>query len=228
VAEPADDPAARLEAELEAFSYSVSHDLRFPLRVIDGYARALDEDYGAQLDDQARSFIAAIRGGVQRMETMIERVQELSQITRSPLARDDIDVTAMARDELAKLAAGATREVAIEISPGLVAHADRVLLRRALASLLSNAWKFTGRATQARIEVGKTGDTWFVRDNGVGFDSERADRLFAPFRRFHRAEEFPGDGVGLATAQRAIARHGGRIWAESAAGEGATFYFTLP
>lgn len=213
-------------ADLDAFTHSVSHDLRFPLRVIDGYTSALEEDCGHQLDDTAKSYMASVRGGVARMEKMIAALVELSRISRVP-ERTALDLSALAHQAIADLRKKDARQVDVEIADGLTADADRSMVQALFASLLGNAWKFTGRAEAPRIEVGRDASAFFVRDNGVGFDSSRADRLFAPFRRMHAADEFPGLGVGLANAQRVIARHGGRIWAEAVPGRGATFYFTL-
>jgi signal transduction histidine kinase len=214
-------------ADLDAFTHSVSHDLRFPLRVIEGYTKALEEDCAGQLDEQGKSYMSSIRGGVQRMERMIAALVELARMSQKP-DRAPVDLSALARVAIADLRRKAgDRQVTVEIADGLVGEGDRGMLQIVFASLLGNAWKFTGRVEAPRIEVGSADGAIFVRDNGAGFDPTRADRLFAPFRRFHSAEDFPGTGIGLAMAQRAIARHGGRIWAESAVGRGATFYFTL-
>jgi signal transduction histidine kinase len=224
-----EDERARNQAieDLDAFTYSVSHDLRFPLRVIEGYTRALEEDCAAQLDEQGRSYMTSIRGGVARMERMITGLVDLARISRSP-ERAPVDLSAMARSAIAGIRKRqAEREVTVEIADGLVGEGERTMLQVVFEHLLGNAWKFTGKNPAARIEVGTSAGAVFVRDNGVGFDAARADRLFAPFRRFHGGDEFPGTGIGLAMAQRVIVRHGGRIWADSTVGNGATFYFTL-
>ncbi|HEX8989643.1 MAG TPA: ATP-binding protein [Rhodocyclaceae bacterium] len=232
---------AQLEAsnqELEAFSYSVSHDLRAPLRAIDGFANILLEDYAKALDDAGLGHLQRIRTASQRMSQLIDDLLELARISRADINYQDSDLSAMARDlarELREAEPGRSAE--FEIADGLEAHVDPVLMHVVLDNLLRNAWKFTGKRESARIAFGTTqraasgnGDeiTYFVRDNGAGFDMAYADKLFKPFSRLHPATEFAGTGVGLATVQRVIHRHGGRIWAESKAGEGTTFYFSLP
>jgi signal transduction histidine kinase len=213
-------------ADLDAFTHSVSHDLRFPLRVIEGYTKALEEDCASQLDEQGRSYMSSIRGGVQRMEKMIAALVDLARMSQAP-DRAAVDLSALAHAAIAELRRkGGDRQVTVEIADGLVGEGDRSMLKVVFANLLGNAWKFTGRVEAPRIEVGSVDGAVFVRDNGVGFDPTRADRLFSPFRRFHGSDDFPGTGVGLAMVQRAIVRHGGRIWAEAAIGRGATFYFT--
>jgi len=232
MADQDDDAETRAEqrfaAELEAFRYAVAHDFKFPLRVIDGFSRALEEDYGPKLDDEARTYLASIRRGVTRLDTMVTRLDELLRLAAVPLSIGELDITAIARATLAKVqgarADGHPRSV--EIADGLVARGDRRLVELALGALIDNAWKFTGKTANAAITVGREDDALFVRDNGTGFD-DKAARLFSPFRRLHAAEEFPGDGVGLAMAQRAVARHGGRLWAHASPGAGATLYFTL-
>lgn len=209
------------ESALDAFGFSVGHDLRFPLRVIDGYTRALDEDCAEQIDAQGRDYIKAIRGGVARMEAMIESLRELTRIGREPFERVTVDITALARELVGKHAG--SRDV--EIADGLTAHADRKLIATALGQLIDNAWKFTANTKAARIAIGSADGALFVRDNGSGFDA-RAERLFTPFRKLH-ATDVPGVGMGLAIAKRAITRHGGRMWAEAAPGQGATIYFVV-
>ena len=227
---------AQLESanrELEAFSYSVSHDLRAPLRAVDGFSRALLEDHGDRLEDGARAGIDRIRAAAQRMSQLVDALLQLARVTRSDLHRAPIDVTALASgiaDELRQREAAPAVDFAI--APNLRASADRRLMHVLFQNLFENACKFsTGRAG-ARVECGVTTQdghsAWFVRDNGVGFDMAYAHRLFGPFQRLHSEAEFPGSGIGLATVQRIVHRHGGRIWAESRPGEGATFYFTLP
>ncbi len=230
------DRTRALEAanrELEAFTYSVSHDLRTPLRSIDGFSRVLLEDYASKLDDEGRDNLQRVRAASQRMGLLIDDLLELSRTSRAELRLSSLDLSKLAQEIAAELArAEPERRVDCLIAPGLAAQADPALLRVVLQNLLTNAWKFTGRRPHARIEVGRTGPNagaaFFVRDNGAGFDPTYAARLFGPFQRLHSAHEFPGTGVGLATVQRIIHRHGGRVWAEGAVDHGATFYFTLP
>ncbi len=226
---------AELEAangELESFSYSVSHDLRAPLRGIDGWSLALIEDYGPGLPDQARGYLRQVREEVQQMGRLIEDLLEMSRVTRVDLATQPIDLTAMAAEIVAGLRRQYPgREVEFTLATGLQGRGDPGLLRVALQNLLDNAWKFTAGRTPARVEFGVRATlnetVYFVADNGAGFDINYAGKLFSPFRRLHRPSEFPGTGVGLATVQRIVRRHGGKICAESAPGEGATFFFTL-
>jgi light-regulated signal transduction histidine kinase (bacteriophytochrome) len=227
---------AQLESanrELEAFSYSVSHDLRAPLRAVDGFSRALLEDHGDRLDEAARAGIDRIRGAARRMSQLVDALLQLARVTRSDLHRAPIDVTALVSsiaDELRQREAAPAVDFAI--APNLRASADRRLLLVLFQNLFENACKFSNGRAGARVECGVTTRdghaAWFVRDNGVGFDMAYAHRLFGPFQRLHSEAEFPGSGIGLATVQRIVHRHGGRIWAESRPGEGATFYFTLP
>ncbi len=236
LAEEARLQTAKLEAankELEAFSYSVSHDLRAPLRTIDGFAKMLAEDCGPSLDDTGKGYLEHIDAAARRMSALIEDLLALSQITTSEMRRSKVDLTEIAEiiaDELRDGDPG--RQALVVIAPGLVVNADPHLLRIALENLLRNAWKFTGKTPQTRIEIGCTKKgaeaVYFVRDNGAGFDMEFASKLFGVFQRLHREADFPGTGVGLAIVQRIITRHGGRIWAEAAPRQGATFYFTLP
>jgi signal transduction histidine kinase len=219
-------------SELEAFSYSVSHDLRAPLRGIDGFSQALLEDYAGSLDETGVQYLERIRGGARRMGDLIEDLLKLSRLSQGELLLDEVDLGAMAEAILSELAAkDRDRNVEVTIEPELTAVADPRLLRVALQNLISNAWKFTSRGERARIEIGAKehgGETvFYVRDNGTGFDMQYADKLFAPFQRLHSPNQFEGSGIGLATVQRVLRRHGGRIWAESEEGEGATFYFTL-
>lgn len=226
---------ASLEAtnkELESFSYSVSHDLRSPLRVIDSFTRRLSEDYRSSLDDGAQHLIERVLSGCNRMSQLIDDLLMLSRLTRSDVHRGATDLSTLAESVVNDLRAGdPSRNVAVTVAPQLVADGDARLLRVALENLLGNAWKFTSKRPDATIEVGKVDGgarpTYFVRDNGAGFDPAYADKLFGVFQRLHSTSEFPGTGVGLATVQRVIQRHGGRIWAESSLGSGATFYFTL-
>jgi len=220
--------------QLEAFSYSVSHDLRAPLRAIGGFGDILSEDFGPALGADGRAHLTRIRAAVERMQALIQGMLVLAGAGKAPLSREPVDLTALAEEVVQDLRAESPERAAdFVIQLGLTAQGDRVLLRAVLANLLGNAWKFTGRRAKARIEVGRTsgeGDpqTFFVRDNGAGFDMTKAQRLFGTFQRLHREDEFPGTGVGLATVQRIVARHGGRVWAESEPDRGATFYFTLP
>jgi PAS domain S-box-containing protein len=219
---------ANANRELEAFSYSVSHDLRAPLRHIDGYAQALSEDCSDRLDAAGQHFLARIRAGAQRMGVLIDDLLSLSRVTRAELTCTDVDLTIAAR--LQEHDPG--RTVAWRIEPGLKVRGDAPLLGVALDNLLGNAWKFTSKRPDAAIEfsaaTSPTGDRMYVvRDNGAGFDMAHADKLFGAFQRLHGVAEFPGTGIGLATVQRIIRRHGGRIWAESSVGQGATFSFTL-
>jgi signal transduction histidine kinase len=226
---------AQLEAvvkELESFSYSVSHDLRAPLRAIDGFASALEEDYADRLDDEGRDYLRRIRHGALRMADLIDDLLKLSRVSRSELTSQPVDLSGLAREILDRLAeAEPLRAVATAVQPGLGAQGDPGLLRAALENLLGNAWKYSSKQAQARIEFGageQAGETvYFVRDNGIGFDMAHAGKLFGPFQRLHHQNEFEGSGIGLATVRRIIQRHGGRIWAESMPGQGATFYFTL-
>ena len=222
----------RANQELEAFSYSVSHDLRAPLRGIDGWSLALLEDYGSQLDSTAKGYLDRVRAQAQRMGGLIDDLLNLSRLNRTSLKVGTVDLTMLAStvfQSLLEMEAGRTIHFAVE--PELVASGDRALLEVALTNLLSNALKFTSRRDVARITFGSTVDgqqtVFFVRDNGAGFDMAHAGVLFGVFQRLHRESEFPGTGVGLATVQRIIHRHGGKIWAEAEPGNGATFYFTI-
>jgi len=227
--------AMHLEAsnrELEAFSYSVSHDLRSPLRALHGFSEGLLEDYAASLDEQGRDDLRRVCAAANRMNALIDSMLDLSRISRAEIALHDVDLSVMAGElgrELSEERDGAGLELSIQ--PGLHATGDPHLLRIALKNLLDNALKFTARREGGRIEVGARenggGPVFFVRDNGAGFDMEHAEKLFAPFQRLHRVDEFQGTGIGLATVQRVIRRHGGRIWAEAEVDRGATFYFTL-
>jgi len=227
---------AELEAanrELEAFSYSVSHDLRAPLRSMDGFAQALLEDYGDKLDDTARDYVKRVRDASQRMGGLIEGILELSRIARQDLHREPVDLSAIAREVIDALKSQEPqRKVVVHISDGLVADGDRRLLHAVLENLLGNAWKYTSKHPDARIEFGTAAakgarPAYFVRDDGAGFDMKYASKLFGAFQRMHGVSEFEGHGVGLATVQRIIRRHGGSIWAEAQIERGATFFFTL-
>lgn len=222
----------QVNRELEAFSYSVSHDLRAPLRVIEGFSHALLEDYGGKLDGDARRYLGNIQIGIRRMSGLIDDLLSLSRVSRAKLQKTLVHLTELARNVVSDMRSRApSRNVTVEIAEGMSAHGDARLVTIALENLLGNAWKYTGKRADARIEFGqekKNGETvYYVRDNGVGFDMKFADKLFTPFQRLHSSSEFDGNGIGLATVHRIIARHGGRVWAQSAMDEGATFYFTL-
>ncbi len=218
--------------ELEAFSYSVSHDLRAPLRAIDGFGRVLEEDYEPRLDEPGRDHLRRIRAATQHMAQLIDDLLGLAQVTRSGMRRERVDLSGLAKaiaEDLKRTQP--EREAEFTITEGLIVNGDARLLRLALENLLGNAWKFTAKKPRARIEFGVTEQegrpAYFVRDNGAGFDMAYAGKLFGAFQRLHGMKDFPGTGIGLATAQRIMHRHGGRVWAESAVEQGATFYFTL-
>ncbi len=218
--------------ELETFSYSVAHDLRTPLRAIDGFSQALTEDYGDRLDAEGRRYLVRVRQSAQRMAELIDDLLTLSRVTRSELRRDRVDLSALAHTVLATLQRlDPERRVEVVIASGLVIDADPHLAAIALDNLLGNAWKFTAKRSDARIELGQAirdgVAVCYVRDNGAGFDMAYRDKLFGVFQRLHPETEFPGTGIGLATVARIAQRHRGRIWAEGAPGAGATFYFTL-
>jgi len=226
---------SQLEAinkELEAFSYSVSHDLRAPLRSIRGFTEVLLERHQAQLDARGLEFLRRVCQSAQHMDKLIEDLLKLSRVGRAEIQSHEIDLGAMAETILKELAAHEPeRKVDIQLQPGLKAFGDERLVKVAMENLLQNAWKFTAKTQTPRIEVGQTHNgerAFFVRDNGAGFDMSYANRLFGVFQRLHTTSEFPGTGVGLATTQRIINRHGGHVWAEAKPDAGATFYFTLP
>jgi light-regulated signal transduction histidine kinase (bacteriophytochrome) len=216
--------------ELEAFSYSVSHDLRSPLQSVLGFSELLVERCESQLDAQAKQYLQRLRAGCYRMVDLIEDMLMLSHITRREMHQEPVDLSLLAKTVASTLAVTQPRRrVTFDIAEGLVTMGDAGLLRVVLENLIGNAWKFTGKKRRARIPFGcaETPPIYFVRDNGAGFDMANADKLFGAFQRLHSANEYPGTGIGLATVQRIISRHGGRIWAEAAVGQGATFYFTL-
>jgi signal transduction histidine kinase len=215
--------------ELDAFSYSVSHDLRTPLRAIQGFARLLAQDSADALDQQGRHYVDRIESGASKMSVLIDALLELAKVARVMPTIMDTDLSALAASVVSDLRqAEPDRRVDIQIAEGLAARGDQRLLRVALANLIGNAWKFTAKVEAPRIEVGSTDDkAFYVRDNGAGFDMQFAGRMFTPFQRMHASHEFDGTGIGLATVAKIVGRHGGRIWAESAPGAGATFFFTL-
>lgn len=220
----------RINRELEAFSYSVSHDLRAPLRTIDGFSLALEEDYAATIDDAGRDYIARVRGGVQRMGQLIDALLQLSRITRAEIIREDFSMSDLAHaiaSDLTEPSRG--RDLVFDIEPGLTANADPRLMRVALENLLGNAVKFTSKVPHARVAFGwdANADAWYIRDNGAGFDMIYADKLFSAFNRLHGDKDFKGSGIGLATVARVVHRHHGRIWVNSGVNQGATFWFTL-
>jgi len=227
--------------ELEAFSYSVSHDLRSPLRSIDGFARIIEEDYGNKLDATGHAHLNRIRNASQRMAQLIDDMLDLARITRANLQRQHLNLSDLALAITANLQKVKTdkkdngdrvHKVSFSIEPKVLVYADQDLIRIALEHLLRNAWKFTGNTPEAHIEFGVTDmnnqRAFYVRDNGAGFDNAYVGKLFHPFQRLHRSDEFTGNGIGLATVQRVIQRHGGQVWAEGAINKGASFYFTLP
>jgi light-regulated signal transduction histidine kinase (bacteriophytochrome) len=222
----------RKNQELEAFSYSVSHDLRTPLRAIDGFSTMLIDGLSGQLDESGEHYAERIRSGVARMTEMIDDLLELSRIGRAQLQRSRVDLAEMAGTVLADLAAThPERQVRVVIGTAMTASADPRLIRNVLENLIGNAWKFTARAEQPRIEIGVLRDNghevFFVRDNGAGFSMDYAGKLFTPFQRLHSPSEYAGTGIGLATVQRIMLRHGGRVWADAKVGKGAAFFFTL-
>jgi PAS domain S-box-containing protein len=219
--------------ELEAFSYSVAHDLRSPLGAIDGYCAMLQKLGGADTHDRARHYMDRIRNGVRQMVELTDGLLSLTQLSHTNFKWETVDLSKDAGSILAHcLEKDPARIVHVTVEPGLLVQGDRALLRQVLENLIANAWKFSSRKAQAEIHVGKELDAelqavYFVRDNGAGFDMARADKLFSVFQRQHSSEDFPGSGIGLATVNRIIARHGGKIWANSGVGQGSTFYFTL-
>jgi len=223
-------------SELEAFSYSVSHDLRAPLRTIDGFSQILLEDYGDSLDAEGEDYLNRVRAASQHMGVLIDDLLDLSRVTRSPLRRERVDLSEMAKNIAGELRrVQPDRDIDFVIEESLIVQGDANLLSVALRNLLGNAWKFTSRKPGARVEFGADRNpgpgflapVYFVRDNGAGFEMAYAQRLFGAFQRLHHSDEFEGTGIGLATVQRIIHRHGGRVWAEGEPGRGATFHFTL-
>jgi PAS domain S-box-containing protein len=230
--EQSSDQLAATNKELESFSYSVSHDLRSPLRSIDGFSQALLEDYKEKLDEKGQDYLRRLRGASQKMGELIDGILKLSRLTRSEMHHEPIDLSVLAEEIANRLQeTQPKRRVKFFIDKELTANGDPQLLRVLLENLLGNAWKFTGKNPHAKIEfsMDRNNDkkAYFIRDNGAGFDMTYADKLFGAFQRLHETREFPGTGIGLATVQRIIHRHGGAIWAEGAVGKGATFHFTL-
>jgi PAS domain S-box-containing protein len=230
------DRTVQLEAanrELEAFSYSVSHDLRGPLRSIDGFCQALQEEYQEKIDKTGKTYLERVRKATERMGFLIDDMLKLSRVTRSELRRESIDLSKMVQAIAeANQQNNPDRRVDVLIREGIMFQGDPYLMQIVLDNLIGNAWKFTVNASHPRIEFGSTvkdGEpAYYIRDNGAGFDMAYVDKLFGAFQRLHSTAEFPGTGIGLATVQRIIYRHGGRVWAEGEVGKGATFYFTLP
>jgi PAS domain S-box-containing protein len=227
-AKAATDAANR---ELEAFAYSVAHDLRAPLRGIDGFSQALVEDFGDKLEGDGRHFLSRIRESAKRMAELIDDLLALSRVTRGELHRETVDLSLLATQALARhRKLDPERRVDAVIAPGLVVHADRRMMAIAIDNFIDNAWKFTSNRAVAVIELGKTAtgnDSYYVRDNGAGFEMEFAHKLFGVFQRLHTDAEFPGTGIGLVTVARIVERHGGRVWADGLVDHGATFYFLL-
>ena len=235
-AAPAAPPAAEAgpRSEAESFGFTLSHDLRAPLRVVEGFTRIVKEDYGPQLDRVGNDHLDRVLGAAARMNLMIDAMLALARLSQQPLARQPVDLSQMAGFVIDDLRRGAPdRNVEVEIEPGLRAHGDPTLLRLVLDNLLGNAWKYTAKAAHPRIELRREatvdgpGLCFVVRDNGAGFDMRSADRLFGLFQRLHSASDFPGHGVGLASVRRIVERHDGRVWADSEPGRGASFHVVL-
>lgn len=228
----AKESAEAASSELEAFSYSVSHDLRAPLRSIDGFSQALLEDCADRLDDDGKKYLRYVREAAQQMGELIDDLLNLARVTRAELRREPVNLSDLARSVLERLRESEPRRtVEVFVQDGLTAEGDPRLLDVVLTNLLGNAWKFTGNRASARIEfaaiAGKDPPVYLVRDNGAGFDAAYAGKLFGVFQRLHSSHEFEGTGIGLATVQRIVSRHSGRVWAEAELDRGATFYFTL-
>ncbi|MCM3873938.1 MAG: ATP-binding protein [Pyrinomonadaceae bacterium] len=228
---------AQLQAtnkELESFSYSVSHDLRAPLRHMDGFSQALLEDYGSKLDEDGKAYLQGVRNASREMAQLIDDMLQLARVTRTEMQQGIVNLTELGQEVIAELRSRDTvgRDVIVNIDHGLSTFGDKQLLRIVLSNLLGNAWKFTSKREQAKIEFGQSeqgGEQfYFVGDNGAGFEMEYADKLFCAFQRLHTTVEFEGTGIGLATVQRIVSRHGGRVWAKGTVNEEAVFYFTLP
>ena len=219
--------------ELEAFAYSVSHDLRAPLRSLDGFSSILKEDYAGQLDEKGKQYLSHIQEASKRMDLLIRDLLNLSRVTQAEFICHKVDLSALAREIATELQTQDSNRSPVnwDISANLVIEGDAALIKIAMENLLNNAYKFTGQRVKAIITFGMTEQSgenvYFVRDNGTGFSMEHANKLFTPFQRLHSAKEFPGTGIGLSIVQRIINRHGGRIWPESEIGQGTTFYFTF-
>ncbi|HEV8393497.1 MAG TPA: ATP-binding protein [Vicinamibacterales bacterium] len=224
--------AARKDAELVSLNYAIAHDLRAPLRAIDGFGRILLEECAGTLDEKHANYLRRIGGAATELGVLIDDLLQLSRVGRAELRKGRVDLTEVARRVAADLQAGSSRQVEVDVEAELSVYADRTLMRLALEHLIGNSWKFTAPSAAARIECRAehaSGHTAIVvRDNGVGFDQARADKLFQPFQRLHTSAEFEGAGIGLAVVQKIVDRHGGRVWAEGRAGQGASFYITLP
>jgi len=226
---------AQLEAankELEAFSYTVSHDLRAPLRAIDGFSQALQEDFAAQLAEEGARYIRVIREGAQRMGMLIDDLLTFSRLSRAPVNHQPVNVGQLVRDVLSGMSSERERrKIDVRVGDLPACRGDSALLKQVWINLLSNAFKYTQKREAPTVEIGcnatPEGQVYFVRDNGAGFDMRYAGKLFGVFQRLHRAEDYEGTGVGLAIVQRVVHRHGGRVWADAALDRGATFYFTL-
>ncbi len=231
-APPAGDPVPMPEADHESFGYIVSHDLRAPIRVVEGFTKIVKEDYGAVLDRVGHDHLDRVLGAAARMNSMIDALLALSRLSSQPIARVPVNLSQIAGfviDDLRRQSP--EREVEVEIEPALLTLGDPTLLRMMLENLIGNAWKYSGNATPARIGLRRhdgEATTFTVHDNGAGFDMRFADRLFGVFQRLHSASEFPGTGVGLASVRRIVRRHHGEIWAESEPDRGARFHFSLP
>jgi PAS domain S-box-containing protein len=226
------EEARAANTELESFSYSISHDLRAPLRSIDGFSHLLLDDYGNIIDEEGRDYIRRVRNSAQHMGLLIDDMLALSKVTRGELNRTICDLSEMAHSAIKKCqGAEPHRKITVTIAPGIFGRVDKSLFENLMDNLIGNAWKYTSKTHDARIEFGSTKQhnetVYFVRDNGAGFDMQYANKLFNAFHRLHGAEEFAGTGIGLATVSRILQRHGGRIWPEAEIGKGATFYFTL-
>jgi signal transduction histidine kinase len=223
---------ARKDAELVSLNYAISHDLRAPLRALDGFSRILLEDCADTLDPKHANYLTRIGAAAGELGVLIEDLLQLSRVSRAELRKGRVDLSELARRVAADLQERSKRRVEVEIEPELIVYADRTMMRQTLEHLIGNSWKFTAHAEPARIECRSDptrGETVVVvRDNGVGFDQARAGKLFQPFQRLHAAAEFEGAGIGLAVVHKIVDRHGGRVWAEGHTGQGASFYFTLP